>query len=188
MVGIGTILTLGIVGAAVAVGYGLYRNSAVIGTALSRGVETSVVNPIGNWFDSLFQPLKDASGSIITTTPQQETVYDPLTEATKDLRTVNDPADVRTWTPGYQPPPEQDYQPPAPPPPPEPTTTYKSGYYYADYVGSQYDTQWYLSAGEAESIAKTAAAPGDAFLGIKYTGVKLSAAGFKLFGESQNYL
>jgi len=65
----------------------------------------------------------------------------------------------------------------------------QGGYYYIDYTGSKYDTQWFLTPEQVSEAKKTAADPGDAFLGIYHLGKsKLSPAGFKLFGESQNYL
>ena len=55
MVSIGTVLTLGIIGAGVAGAYALYRSGGAIGGALSRGVEASLVNPIVDWANNLFK-------------------------------------------------------------------------------------------------------------------------------------
>jgi len=75
MVSVGTLLSLGIIGAIGIGAYALYRSSGAVGSALSRGVETSLVNPIIDWANSLFKisPASVAtSGSSVpnTNTPQ----------------------------------------------------------------------------------------------------------------------
>jgi len=68
MVSIGTILTLGIIGAIGVGGYAVYRNLDKIGGALSTGVEKSITDPLGNWLDNLFKdtPSSGVSGSTNT--------------------------------------------------------------------------------------------------------------------------
>lgn len=68
MVSVGTVASLGIIGAIVIGGYALYRNSGKIGGALSRGVETNLTSPLGNYFDNLWKgtPTNSNSSSTIT--------------------------------------------------------------------------------------------------------------------------
>jgi len=54
MVSIGTVLTLGIIGAVSIFGYAVYRNADKLGGAVSRGVEKNVTAPFGNYFENLF--------------------------------------------------------------------------------------------------------------------------------------
>jgi len=205
MVSIGTIFSVIVVGAAVAGGYALYRNADKIGGALSRGVEQNLTAPIGNYFDSLWNNLTDALPSV----PQgldPTKIFDPLPSAygTPDAPplTEQQPTPVPGYNnpyipPSYQNPPASNLPNPLAPKPLEETkgtsvddpTQYKSGYYYINYLGTQYDTQWKLDASKASDVARAADAPGDALLGIHYIGKsKLGQAGFELFGKSQNYL
>jgi len=55
MVSVGTVISLLAVGAIAAVGYAVYRNLDKIGGAVSRGVETNLTNPFGNYFENLFR-------------------------------------------------------------------------------------------------------------------------------------
>jgi len=55
MVGPGTVLTLGIVGAIAAVGVGLYVARDQIGGALSRGLTQSFTDPFRDYFGNLFR-------------------------------------------------------------------------------------------------------------------------------------
>jgi len=209
MVSVGTIFSIVVVGAAIAGGYAIYRNLDKIGGAFTRTTEEYLSNPFGNWLDNLSKSFGISPG---TTKPPQTPFIDYVPG-------TNDPQDSRTWSPGYSPPPEKDFLPPTtsydpprqiqpipapsptpytPPYPtqpiPQPGASYdlspsREGYYYIDYEGSKYDTQWFLNAFQAPSVARAALAEGDALFGIKYIGQsKLGEAGFKLFGESQNYL
>ena len=186
MVSIGTIISLGLVAAVAAGGYALYRNADKVGGALSRGVETSISNPLGNYLDNLFKvpgATAQVAGTPATSTPAPALDYVPGT---------NNPADSRTWNPGYVPPADQDFLPPA-----KTTVTSKSsrptlqsqaGYYYFDVKGSQYDTQQLLTSQQATQL-KAAAVLDPALLAVRYIGQsKLNQAGFNLFGKSQGYL
>jgi len=206
MVSIGTVFSLAAIGAIIAGGYVVYRNFDKIGGAFTGVVEKNLSNPFGDWLDSLSGGLSVASAP--STPPNTPFVdYNPNT---------NDPQDSRTWEPGYSPPPEKDFLPPTqaptpyyPPtqvsPIPAPTPapvgnipdstiggykdSFKSGYYYINYEGAKYDTQWKLTGAKAWEVSRAAEAKGDALLGIQYIGQsKLGEAGFQLFGESQNYL
>lgn len=208
MVSIGTIFSVIVVGAAIAGGYALYRNADKIGGAFSRGVETNLTIPIGNYFDNLWNSL---TGSL-PSAPQgvnPATIFDPLPSAYGSgpgLQPSPTPVPVPQYNypglpPSYQNPPASNLPNPLAPKPiiptqplPQPKATYsldptKAGYYYIDYEGTKYDTQWKLSAYQAPNVAKAAAALGDALFGIKYIGQsKLTPEAFQVFGESQNYL
>jgi len=215
MVSIGTIFSVIVVGAAVAGGYALYRNFDKIGGAFTRTTEEYLTNPLGSWLDSLSKsfsiPTVSAKPPTGGNTPFVD--YNPNTNDPQDSRTwtpgYTPPPEKDFLPPTQQPtpyaPPTQVSPIPAPAPAPAPApipkqeipqsgASYdldptKAGYYYIDYSGSKFDTQWLLSAFQAPNVAKAAAAPGDALFGIKYIGQsKLGEAGFKLFGESQNYL
>lgn len=189
MVSIGSIFTLAIVGAVAVGGYALYRNADKLGGALSKGVEASVVNPLGNYLDNLFKipgAAAQVTGATATPAPAPALDYVPGT---------NNPADDRTWNPGYVPPANQDFLPPAitskpptPKPTPPPPNQPKAGYYYFNVAGSQYDTQQLLTSKQATAY-KAAALQDPALLNVTFIGKdKLGKTGFKLFGESQNYL
>jgi len=211
MVSIGTIISLGIVGAAIVGGYAVYRNFDKIGGALSRGVETNITNPVGNYFDSLWQTAQSSLGIAQGQKGQgvnPSTIFDPLPSAYgapgAPPLTQPQPTPVPQYNnpyipPSYQNPPASNLPNPLAPIPKviEPTkgtsiddpSKFLSGYYYVNYSGAKYDTQWKLDASKASDVARAASAPGDAFLGIKYIGqTKLGEAGFELFGRSQNYL
>jgi len=213
VVSLGTVFTLAAIGAIAAGGYALYRNAGAITSALSRGVEGYLTNPLGSYFENLFQnlPIPPVVGSTNGTVPPppgpgeegtgiwqgtEGSDQGPKLPADKNLAQVA--FDIwwlehfgpgpSTTTPPATTPPVQDLTPPGPIPQ-STAPQYDAGYYYVNYEGSQYDTQWYLTAGQAQEAAKTAAAPGDAFLGIKYVGQSaLSKLGFETFGKSQNYL
>jgi len=93
MVSIGTVLTLGIVAAVGIIGYGLYRNSAAVGSALSRGTQTNVIDPLGNYFNNLFggstngkAPTK-SSAPLPTPLDPREPAFGFLPEAVAQLPT-----------------------------------------------------------------------------------------------------
>ena len=77
MVSIGTIFILAIAGAVAVGGYALYRNADKVGGALSRGVETSITNPLGSYFDNLW---KDTSSGITNTATDtlQKKIVEPF--------------------------------------------------------------------------------------------------------------
>lgn len=129
MVSVGSVLGLVLAGGAAVVGYALYQNREQIGGALSRGVQVSVTNPIGDWFENLFRsPNDDGSGeqngaSGPDTTGPPPVIPDddpgPVDEFPPDepnrnndyIPCSNNPADSRTWCNDYTPPPEQDFMP-----------------------------------------------------------------------------
>jgi len=211
MVSIGTIFSVLVVGAAIAGGYALYRNADKLGGALSRGVEQNITNPLGSYFDNLWNSFAGAPGTA-TQGVNPTTVFDPLPPAygappapapgDLDYKAPTIPPFNNPYTPpSYTNPPASNLpnpQYPTPTPPPTAPTTPKSnytsewftpGYYYVDYEGSKYDTQWKLTAYQAKNIAKAASAPGDAFFGIQYIGKsKLTEQAFGVFGKSKNYL
>jgi len=215
MVSIGTVITLGIIGAASIGAYALYRNADKAGGALSRGVEENISVPLGNWFDNLWQsvnPLSPGPGQDSPINPV--TIFDPLPPAYGDLDYVPPPS--ITPTPDYP-----SLVPPGttPTPGPGPTTTlvptpgaptlvppgastpgelldivnkFKEGYYYFNVVGSEWDTQQFVSESFAKQLNE--ADPSKLFhpgglTDITYIGkTALGEAGFKLFGESKGYL
>lgn len=208
MVSVGTFLSLGIIGA-VGVGiYAVYRNADKIGGALATGIEESIVNPFGNWVDSLW--FTPSNGSQTSTTPgQTQTVTQPTVPGQPTLPGSTTPkptpgisetiTDVLTgiFGPIVGGLPTAFGEEDKPMSPGGGTTKPiatggskpQEGYYYVNYEGSKYDTQWYLTAGQAAAHIKTAAAPGDSLLGLKFLGKqKLNAQAFQVFGKSQNYL
>ena len=111
MVSIGTAFGLLLAGGAALVGYGLYQNRDAIGSALARGTEVNITNPIGDWFENLFRSNEnDGSGNQGNNQGQNP----PLNDGNFNNDYVpcsNNPADSRTWCEGYTPPPEQDFLP-----------------------------------------------------------------------------
>jgi len=177
MVSIGTIFSLVVVGAIAAGGYALYRNADKVGGALSRGVETNLTNPLGNYFDNLFtNPVSAVVDTVVDTItqakPQSKTTKSPDPKVTPILIPGQVPVATtigRTTTT-------------------RPSTVNPAGYYYFDVAGSKYDTQQLLSIKQATDF-KAAAVLDPALLNVRYLGKsKLSPAGFNLFGKTQGYL
>lgn len=186
MVSVGTIFSVLVVGAAIAGGIAVYSNANKIGGAFTRGVEKNISNPFGNYLDNLWKiPGINAQGSSAVSTPGNTTTPGALDY----VPSTNNPADTRTWSPGYVPPASQDFLPPAK------TTTAapgqpKAGYYYFDVKGSKYDTQQFLTADKAKQFinAKGAFHP-EALRAITYIGPnQLQSKGFQVFGQSKGYL
>ena len=69
LVSIGTVLTLGIVGAVAIAAYGVYSNLGKVSGAITRGVETTVTPAFGNYFDRLFGGAKTNGGTGSSTAP-----------------------------------------------------------------------------------------------------------------------
>jgi len=201
MVGIGTFITLGAVAAIVAGGYAVYSNSGKIGGALSRGIEGSLVNPLGKWADSLWASIENPS--------EGPAGPGPSDLAGKTVPSVNDSTITI---------PEDTYVNPndtvtskTPPilklsPEEKSEATYiqhqnvnlselalgKSGYYYFNVAGSKYDTQQFLSGAKAIQLSKISREnlfSKGGLENIKYIGKSaLAQKGFTMFGQSQNYL
>lgn len=205
MVSIGTFLSIGIIGAVAIGGYALYRNLDKAGGALSRGVEQSITNPLGNYFENLWTSLPSAAastgnGSFKEAPPQQSGVTYEQYVAGEDTRTqsqvddwytqnkITNPNDPKPLlTPSVQ----IAYADPGPAATPKPTD-YKSGYYYFDVAGSQYDTIQYQTAEAMKKLfsmnLSKIFSPGG-LENITYIGQSnLNEAGFKLFGQSKGYL
>lgn len=188
MVSVGTFISLGIIAAVAAGGYAVYRNADKLGGALSRGVETNISNPLGVWFDSLWNGSQIVSnGSPINPI----TIVNPLPPAYGQVPTPQPPA---TIPPVPVPPVNDPGLPPSytnPPPTniPKPKI-YKPGYYYFNFTGSKYDYQTKLTAAQAKLFSTEASRLStDAFENIKFLGLsKLGPSGLKLFAQSQNYL
>lgn len=209
MVSVGTILTLGIVGAISIGAYAVYRNADKLGGALSRGVEASVTNPLGQWADNLWssiaQPSQNPSvptssslagqtvasvkGSTITI-PKDTTVHPsgivtsstpPLLNLSPSEKTSASAALAANRLKTMQQ--NQAFA---------KSTEPKAGYYYFNVVGSKYDTQQYVSADFAKQLFS--ADPSKIFnpkglTDITYIGKSaLQQAGFTLFGKSKGYL
>lgn len=192
MVSLGTIFTIAVAGAIATGVYVVSRNTDKIGSAFSRGTQNILSNPFGNYLDSLFQNGSTSSSAPRTPTPTAQTI--PLSQPGAGLP---NPANAPTHpTPidvglsqGIKPEPSQTvadpnlsadkFQPPKP----------SAGWYYINYQGSKYDTQWNLTAKKAAELMKTASAPDDALVGIKFLGSsKLQPSGFRLFGKANQYL
>jgi len=193
---LGIILTVGIVGAVAAAGYAVYRNADKIGGAFSRGVETQLTVPLGNYLNNLWsdfttstansitqavvpwypwQPSQPAPTPTPTPTAPVPAPYVPLPTPTAPTPTAPTPTPTPTPTAPYQ--------------PPQPTS-FKTGYYYINFAGAKYDYQVKLSsAGAKELSAEAFSNPYDSFQNIKYLGQsQLGKAGLELFAKSQNYL
>ena len=117
MVSIGTVFGLLLAGGAALVGYGLYQNRGAIGSALARGTEVNITNPIGDWFESLFRNNENNGEGDNNDNQEQPPIIPPDPNNTF-IPCSNNPADYRTWCNGYTPPPDQDFLPPAPEPAP----------------------------------------------------------------------
>jgi len=202
MVSVGTILSVGFAAAIIAGGYALYRNADKIGGALSRGVETNLTQPLGNYFDNLWGNVTTSSINAVQTAVNQTYqqaqggFVDAWNKAVAGAGTLNPIYPWLTQQPQQQQPPiEVTPLPPVPTLPPPlppvgPIAGPKAGFYYVDYTGSKYDTQWELTSKQAAQAFETAGADlTDAFLGLQYLGKsKLGPAGFQLFGKSKGYL
>jgi len=207
MVGIGTIFTIGIIGAVIAGGYALSRNTDKIGSALSRGVEGYLTNPLGNWFDNLWTDITNVS-SPATSGPSSlagETVasYNDSTITIPADTTVNTDGTVSSDTPPLLTLSEWEKQYAISELEKNRLLTiaeneafeesikrpvYESGYYFINTIGSVWDTQQYLTSFQAGKYAESYKAEGD-YSNIHYIGQDaLGEAGFKLFQKSQNYL
>jgi len=205
---LGIILTVGIVGAIAAAGYAVYRNVGNIGGALSRGVETQLTVPFGNYLDTLWRDVTTSSINAVSQGVQtsfqqtQQSFIDAWNAAinsiTGSIPTTTNPVYPWDTSPSlYAPPPTPTPTAPVPTPTaplPTPTaplpTSFKEGYYYFNFAGSQYDYQAKLTPSLAKEFATEAFSnPYDSFENIKYLGQsKLGPAGLKLFAQSQNYL
>ena len=207
MVSLGTILTLGAVGAIIAGGYAVYRNADKIGGGISRGVEETLVTPLGKWADSLWSGIANSSQG---PTSGPSSIAGQTVESYKDS-TIFIPKDTFVNPDGTV----TSSTPPLLNLSPEEKssaiialeenklktiaeneafdkTFSKAGYYYFDVAGSKYDTQQYLSAQFATDLFK--ADPSKIFSpggleNVTYIGQSaLQEAGFKLFGKSKGYL
>ena len=197
MVSLGTILSLGIIGAVAVGGYALYRNADKVGGALSRGIETNITYPIGNYFDNLWQGVKVPTVSPPPAPTTQAPQYIPVSQPgagqpnPANAPTHSSPTDKILSQGGTPTPSPQEiltdpnvnlekFQPPQP----------SEGWYYINYKGSKYDTQWYLTKEQAAKTMQTAqASPTDYFENIKFLGsAKLSDRSFHLIGQANQYL
>jgi len=196
MVSIGTVITLGVIAAITAGGYAVYVNSSKIGSALSRGVDQTLVNPLGQWADNLFATIENTAATV------DKNISDPDPTKSKTSKFFQSELDsTQQYTPTGKT--QQEVlqeQPNLIPvgttttrsPDYRPSTAYKAGYYYYDYGVNAYDRQQYLSAVEAKKLLT--ADPSKLFApggleNIKYIGAsKLGPAGLNLFARSQNYL
>lgn len=194
MVGLGTILSVGIAGAVAIGSYALYVNRDKLGGALSRGIETNITNPLGNYFDSLWAAIANPTkGTGLSPSTPRPTTTTTLTKSGLTQTPILTPTgktqqQVLTQQPNLIPVKTTlartpDYR---------PSTAYKAGYYYFDVKGSKYDTQQYLTAARIKQIRTADQSKifhPEGLREIRYIGQsKLGAAGFQLFGKSQNYL
>jgi len=209
MVSIGTVFTIGIIGAVAAAGYAVYRNADAIGSALSRGVEGYFTNPLGNWVDDLFRNLSigpgvKTNGETSSTVPPPPgpgeegtgfweglvgTDEGPALPADKNLTQVA----FEIWYnehfgPKEDPPIEIiDETPPGPIPQSEIPTSDPiqslAGWYYRNFApGGRADEQIFLKEGTADRLTARG-------YDLRYLGQdELGEAGFQLFGKSQGYL
>jgi len=182
LVSVGTIVSLGIVGAIIAGGYAVYRSSGPIGGALSRGVETSLVKPLTDWANNLFKISSVFAAGPGSSVPNINTPQDVIVQGggvAPNPLFVDDPNK-------FNPPPTTTPTPPPLPTPTPPTPTptpiiSAAGYYYWNRPGPD-DRQLKLFEGTADALRRRGRDL--TFLGIS----KLGPAGFQLFGSSKGYL
>jgi len=107
MVSIGTIFTLGAIGAVIAGGFALFANRDKLGGALSRGVEENLTNPLGDYFDSLWTGLNNnvqsLSGGPVQQAQQEAQGSDPTPGIVNPLpeATAQTPTGDTGITPAY---------------------------------------------------------------------------------------
>jgi len=190
MISLGTIFTIAVIGTAVAGIYAISRNTQQIGSAFTRGAENLVSAPLNNYLNSLFTNLPT-----LTSIPKpQETNPLPLSQPSAGLpNPANAPTNPTSidvgLSQGIKPTPTQTISDPNLSLDKFQPKTYGKGFYYINYAGSKYDTQWELTGNQASQIAEGAKIKGDSLLGIKYLGTrKLGTAGFNLIGKANNYL
>lgn len=153
---IGTILSIAALGGAAIGAFALYRNRNVIGAALSRGTQNAIIDPVGNFFNSLFAglPTVGATPVPVPKTPAQPKqpfnpaqpipTREPYKQGTQYTRTV---------IPGQKPPPFV----PTPTPTRKPTTRIPtvSQYYFVDRPGTKYDIQQKLTPDVLRAILQS---------------------------------
>lgn len=204
MVSIGTIASLATI-AGVAIGaYALWRSRAAIGGAVTRGVESNIVDPVNTWFEGLWQSANP--GTIL-----QKQIVEPFQEGAQSLQSKdwNPFAGVTFSLPSVksaygQPEATQPTKPQngrVPPTTPQQTTPgtakpkptvqgpkpFEPGYYYIDYPGRKFDAQWQIKTKEQFKSVKESVATGGGNV-VRLGPTKLSQAGFDLFGRSKGYL
>jgi len=203
MVSFGTVIALIAGGAAIAGGIAVFSNLDKIGGAFTRGVEESITRPFSNYLDNLFKGNGTSTQSSIAGetvplpgTPPPASTFTPPTVIIPPSTTVNPDGTVTSDTPPILvlDPKEKE----------EATFIQKAnvsqselalgqeGFYYFNVVGSEFDTQQFLSSETAIQLSKasleTLFNPGG-LTNIKFLGKSaLGPAGFQLFGESQGYL
>jgi len=200
MVSLGTIFTLGIIGA-VSVGvYALYRNADKIGGAVSRGVEETFVNPLGNWADNLWSsienPFETSTSNASSLAGQTVASVNDSTIFVPADTTVNPDGTVSSDTPPLlELSPEEkqyatDIQKENVDESQRVLDSLKEGYYYFNFTGSKYDYQAKLTSEEANRYNTFAFSDKtDLLENVAYLGQsKLGESGLKLFAQSKNYL
>jgi len=211
MVSIGTIITLGVVGAIVAGGVAVYANAGKISGAFSRGVETNLTAPLGSYLDNLWKGVVPGSSSSTSSTSttssaaleaarqsgiataqaryQQEfgqTIrsYQDALQVFQQQYTSFSPNQVAYALPPNFPGEEHRGANPTAPPNEPLFAPSPSGYYYRNFApGGRADTQIKLKEGSADALRKRGY---DLF--FLHPTQKLSQAGFFAFGKSKGYL
>jgi len=203
MVSVGTVLSLIAGGAAIAGGIALFSNLDRIGGAFTRGVEESITKPFADYLDNLFKSnatdTQSGESSIAGETVPftQPTPMTPASSVFIPGDTTVQPSGVVT----SETPPLLILSPEE-----KESATFiqkanvsqsdlalgREGFYYFNVVGSEFDTQQFLSSETALQLSKASLEslfnPGG-LTNIKFLGKSpIQEAGFKLFGESQGYL
>lgn len=109
----GNIFSLAAIGAVIAGGIALYSNRDKIGGAFSRGIETNLTNPLGNYFDNLWTGAPGNAAPPGAPAPNGNapavnpvTVLDPLPVATAQTATGDagiSPSNAQKLTDKYLP-------------------------------------------------------------------------------------
>jgi len=215
MVSVGTLLSVGVVGAVVAAGVAVYANRGGIGQALTRGIQGTLTDPLGDFVGGLFRSAAGSgNGSAGDTEAQRQAALEELERQNQALRDAAQQSYEQQYGQEVKTPDQvldlfEKYFGPAPgqPAPPLPPTfpgeehrganplapkneplfaPSPAGYYYVDYAGRKYDTQYYFGAGAADAARKSYTGEG-AFKGLHFLGQsKLTEQGFSLFGSSKN--
>jgi len=211
MVSVGTVISLIAGGAIIAGGIAVFSNLGGIGSAFTRGVEESISKPFRDYLDSLFQngatstesnqssiagetvafdntssvfipgdtqvnpdgTVSSSTPPLLSLSPQEKAIATTIQQQNVILsQQALDESIASRLSGGF--------------------TGGEEGFYYFNVVGSEFDTQQFLSAESAQKLKS--ADPNILFnpgglTDIKFLGkTPLQEASFKLFGESQNYL
>jgi len=197
MVSVGTVISLIVGGAIIAGGVAVFSNLDKIGGAFTRTVEGSITKPFADYLDNIFKDngtnTQGGESSIAgQTVPSvnDSTIFIPDTTKVQPSGIVtSDTPPILTLSPEEK-----------------ASATFiqkanvsqsdlslgREGYYYFNVVGSEFDTQQFLTSAKAKFLSsvdpKVLFNPGG-LTNINFIGQSaLQEGGFNLFGSSKGYL